>query len=306
MQRKKEHFLTTTDDVQPPLILVTGVSGAGKTSALKALEDLGFEAVDNLPLTLLTGLVPVGEDAGGLAIGVDVRTRDFSSQKVLAALNDIRGHSQTDVRVLFMDCDDAILERRFTETRRRHPLALDRPVADGLRQERDLLAPLRAKADVVLDTSDMTLAQMQTQLETHFGSDAAPGLSIFVLSFSYRVGVPRDADLVFDARFLKNPHYDPALKPLTGVQDAVGAYVASDPDYEDFFKNLTGLIGPLLPRFAKEGKSYLTIAIGCTGGRHRSVFVAEQLAEWMRGQHIGALVRHRDMGKFGGPLPLGE
>jgi UPF0042 nucleotide-binding protein len=277
------------------LVVVTGLSGAGKTSALKALEDIGYEAVDNLPLPLLSALVgQAGESRGPLAIGVDIRTRDFSVAPFIQELDELIAAKRADVRLIFLDCDDEVLQQRFTETRRRHPLAADRPLMDGIRHERSLLARLRGRADAVIDTTEKTLAELRATLEESFGLDGAPGLAIFVTSFAYGRGLPREADLVFDARFLKNPHYEPALRALTGEDEAVGAYIRTDPDFESFFKALTDMLGPLLPRFEKEGKSYLTIAIGCTGGRHRSVYIAERLTEWLnaRGQRVN--LRHRD------------
>ena len=279
------------------LVLVTGVSGAGKSSALKALEDMGFEAIDNLPLSLLGRLVAPGGFPHPIAAGIDIRTRDFGADAFLEQIAQLRARADVDVKVLFMDCDDQVLNRRYAETRRRHPLAIDRPVADGIRQERNLLAPLREQADVVMDTSEMSLGAQKAAMEDHFGAQGDPGLPIFVVSFSYKNGVPRDADLVFDVRFLRNPHYDLNLRPLTGQDEAVGEHVAGDPDFEGFFNRLTDLLEPLLPRYAEEGKSYLTIAIGCTGGRHRSVYVSERLGAWLTEKGEKARVRHRDLDK---------
>ena len=280
-----------------PLVLVTGVSGAGKSSALKALEDMGFEAVDNLPLSLMGRLVAPGAFPHPIAAGVDIRTREFGAEAFLEQVAELRARADVDVKVLFMDCDDQVLTRRYAETRRRHPLAIDRPVADGIRQERTLLAPVREQADVVMDTSEMSLGAQKAAMEDHFAVQGDPGLPVFVVSFSYKNGVPRDADLVFDVRFLKNPHYDLDLRPLTGLDEKVGQHVAGDPGFDEFFSHLTALLGPLLPRYAAEGKSYLTIAIGCTGGRHRSVYVAERLGAWLDSQGEKARVRHRDLDK---------
>tara|TARA_B100000427_G_scaffold314841_1_gene308371 strand:- start:142 stop:1029 length:888 start_codon:yes stop_codon:yes gene_type:complete len=280
-----------------PLVLVTGVSGAGKTSALKALEDMGFEAIDNVPLSLLGRLVAPGAFPHPIAAGVDIRTREFGADAFLDQISELRARADVDVKVLFLDCDDQVLTRRYAETRRRHPLAIDRPVADGIRQERTLLAPLREEADVIMDTSDMSLGAQKAAMEDHFGAHSEPGLPIFVVSFSYKNGVPRDADLVFDVRFLRNPHYDLALRPLTGQDAAVGRHVAEDPGFDEFFGHLKALLGPLLPRYEQEGKSYLTIAVGCTGGRHRSVYVAERLGAWLADRGEKARVRHRDLDK---------
>jgi len=279
------------------MVLVTGVSGAGKSSALNALEDMGYEAIDNVPLSLLDRLVTPGGFSHPVAVGVDIRTRDFGAQAFLDLLAGLRKHPDVQVGVLFLDADDQVLGRRYAETRRRHPLAIDRPVADGILQERALLAPLQEQADVVMDTSDMSLGDLKAAVEAGFPVQADPGLPIFVTSFSYRRGVPRDADLVFDVRFLRNPHYDLALRPLSGLDAAVGAHVAGDTGFDDFFRHLTDLIGPLLPRYAAEGKSYLTIAFGCTGGRHRSVFLAERLGAWLNGRGEKVRVRHRDLDK---------
>ena len=286
-----------------PIVLVTGLSGAGKSSALKLLEDIGYEAVDNLPLFLLSRLVmpvegrtPNTVDAHPLAIGTDVRTRDFGIEAFLSETERLRNLSGFNLRKVFLDCDVDILCRRYTETRRRHPLAQDRPVRDGVERERELLAPLRDAADVVIDTSTMTLGELKQTLIRHFSIDRPTGPGIFVQSFSYRGGVPRDADLVFDVRFLRNPHYVAELQPLTGQDPRVGAHIAADPEFDRFFANLLNLLRPLLPRYFAEGKSYLTLAIGCTGGRHRSVYVAEKLASALRSDGQAVTIRHRDAG----------
>jgi UPF0042 nucleotide-binding protein len=277
------------------LIVVTGMSGAGRSTALKAFEDMGYEAVDNLPLSLLPNLVP-SADQPPLALGVDVRTRDFAVPALVAALDRLVEDRDLDLRVVFLDCDDDRLERRYTETRRPHPLAAERPVGDGIRLERERVRPLRERADLVIDTSLLTPGDLKRVLHGNFHLAAEPGLGIFVTSFSFRHGLPRDADLVLDVRFLRNPHYVPALKPLSGKDRAVGEYIAADPDFAALFDKLCGWLKPLLPRYEREGKSYLTVAIGCTGGRHRSVYVAERLAEWLRreGRHVS--VAHRDLG----------
>lgn len=282
------------------IVLVTGMSGAGKTSALKALEDLGYEAVDNLPLSLVQNLIePADAVSRPLAIGVDIRTRDFAVESFLATFGRISAGTGPETRLLFIDCDSEVLRRRFTETRRRHPLASDRPVTDGIRHEREMLAEIKNRADVVIDTTGYQPAELRQDVGVHFGEDVGAHLAIFVTSFAYRYGLPRQADLVFDVRFLRNPHYEEDLQALSGTDDAVAAYVAADPDFESFFSALTGMLQPLLPRFDAEGKSYLTIAIGCTGGRHRSVFVAERLAAWLAEQGCAASCHHRDIFRVG-------
>jgi len=293
-----------SDDPRPQalrrrLLLVTGLAGAGRSTALKCLEDHGFEAVDNLPLALLPHLVSAvnaaGEAPRALAIGIDSRTRDFSAEGLVALLQDMKADPALDVRLLFLVSDDETLRRRFTETRRRHPLAPDRPVSDGIAQERRLMFPLQQVADLVIDTSDRTIGDFKALLARQLGLDGKSELAVTVISFSYRLGLPREADLVFDVRFLDNPHYDPALRPLTGEDERVGQAVEADPAYDGFFAGMTGLLLPLLPGFEREGKSYLTIAIGCTGGRHRSVHVARRLAQWLEEKGRPANLHHRDL-----------
>jgi len=281
------------------VLLVTGMSGAGKTSALKALEDIGYEAIDNIPLSLLSSLVkpqqtgPVSQRP--IAIGVDIRTRDFAVDSFIKELKALLDEASLAAKVLFLDCDDDELRQRYAETRHRHPLAQDRPVSDGIAHERVLVSELRDRADVVVDTTRFGPGELKRILSGHFALARTSILNVFVTSFSFRQGLPREADLVFDVRFLINPHYDPSLKVLTGKDAAVGEYIAKDDGFDDFFNNLTGLLSPLLPRYAAEGKSYLTIALGCTGGRHRSVFVAEKLATWLRCEDHTIHLLHRDL-----------
>jgi UPF0042 nucleotide-binding protein len=287
------------------LVLVTGMSGAGHSSALKAFEDMGYEAVDNLPLALLQGLTPAGNAAPGappgrpMAIGIDVRTRGFGAAAFLRELDRLAQHAELDTRLLFLDCDDEVLFRRYTETRRRHPLTADRPVADSVRHERQLVRPLRGRADLVIDTTALTVADLKRALHGHFALERQAAMAVFVTSFAYRNGVPREADLVFDVRFLDNPHYIDALRPLTGRDAAVAEHIRRDPGYQPFFEGLVRLLEPLLPRYVHEGKSYLTIALGCTGGRHRSVFAAESLAAWLKGLGYPVTLAHRDIDQAG-------
>ena len=280
------------------VVLVTGMSGAGRSTALKALEDLGYEAVDNLPLSMFGDFVRSSAGRRGpLAIGVDIRNRDFGVDPVVEELDRIAEAGGVEILTLFLDCDDDVLVRRFTETRRRHPLAADRPVADGLRRERRMLARLRDRSDMVIDTSLLAPGVLKDELARRLPVDGLPGLAVMVTSFSYRHGLPRDADLVFDVRFLTNPHYDPALRSLTGKDMEVGKAIAADADFDSFLGGLESMLSVLLPRFEREGKSYLTIAVGCTGGRHRSVYVAERLAGWLGEQGRRAHLHHRDIGR---------
>ncbi len=278
------------------VLLVTGMSGAGKTAALKSLEDIGYEAVDNLPLSLLASLVkPSTGSRRPLAIGIDVRTRDFGVEPFLQEIDDLIGSADIEVRLVFLDCEDEVLRRRYSETRHRHPLALDRPLTDGIRHERRLVGALRDRADLAIDTSEFTLGDLKRVLDGHFALEGSQGLTVFVTSFSYRNGLPPEADIVLDARFLANPHYDDRLKPLTGRDAEVGTFIVADPDYAGFFDSVTDMLGALIPRFSAEGKSYLTIAVGCTGGRHRSVFVVEQLAGWLRARGERVAASHREL-----------
>jgi UPF0042 nucleotide-binding protein len=277
-------------------VLVTGMSGAGLSTTLKALEDLGYEVLDNLPLFLFDLLLREAESRERpLAIGIDSRTRDFTAETLLTRLNELRAQPGVAVQLICVDADDDVLLRRFTETRRRHPLALDRPIVDGIHKEREFLEPLKAAADIVIDTSDSSIHDLRRVVSGRFGLDRTPDLGVFVTSFSYRKGLPRDADLVFDVRFLRNPHWDPALRPFTGQDPRVAAYIEDDPECAPFVERLTGFLAPLLPRYRAEGKSYLTIAVGCTGGKHRSVYVAERLTAWLRGQGIDAGLNHRGL-----------
>ncbi len=277
------------------ILLVTGLSGAGKSVALKTLEDIGCEAIDNVPLSLIPSLVAsTGRESDSLAIGTDARSRDFSLahfEEMLATLALNKAHK---VHLIFLDCDDNVLQLRFTETRRKHPLALDRPVIDGIHYERNLLAPLRDMADVTFDTSEWNSGDLRHAIREYYGHENR-ALSVFVTSFSFKRGVPRDADMVFDVRFLRNPFYNDSLRGMSGLDKRVGDFIESDPDAESFFKNMTQLIEPLLPRFLQEGKSYLTIAIGCTGGQHRSVYLTEKLAGFLKRKEYKVGIRHRDV-----------
>lgn len=287
------------------VLLVTGMSGAGKTSALKALEDLGYESIDHVPISLLPRLVLADElspeaRSSAIAIGVDIRTRDFGVERFVEVLNALAADSRAEVELLFLDCDDDELRRRYTVTRHRHPLAVDRPVTDGIALERETIAALRDRADLVMDTTDMPLGEFKRLLEGHFGAHARHGLTVVVNSFSFRRGLPREADMVFDVRFLSNPYYNLDLRALTGRDHRVAEHIESDPGLEPFLEALIGLMMPLLPRYAGEGKSYLTIAIGCTGGRHRSVYVTERLALWLADLGHAVHINHRDLERSGG------
>jgi UPF0042 nucleotide-binding protein len=276
------------------VVLVTGLSGAGKGSILRALEDLGYEAVDNPPLRLMEDLVVRGERA--IAIGVDTRSQGFDPQDVLATLAHLKRNPALRPELLFAFADEAALLRRFTETRRRHPLAPTGRVADGVAAEIHLTAVLREQADLLLDTSDLPLPMLRRIIEQRFSGNGETnaGMSVSLMSFAYPAGLPREAELVFDARFLRNPHYDPILQSKTGLDSDVAAYVEADPDFAPFVDKVTDLLTLLLPRFVQEGKKYACVAIGCTGGQHRSVHVVQVLADRLRRLQP-------DPGQVGGP-----
>jgi len=280
-----------------PVVLVTGLSGAGKASILRVLEDLNFETVDNPPLRVLQELVGDGEQP--IAAGIDTRTRGFAATDALAMLGQLKARSDIAVTLVYATADDAVLQRRYTETRRRHPLApggsLGSRVSDGIAREKALLEPLRDAADLVIDTSEMPVATLRKMIEQRFTLETGPALTVQVMSFAFPRGLPREADLVFDVRFLRNPYYDPLLRPRTGRDPAVAAYIEADEGFAEFWGHLTGFLDPLLPRYVSEGKKYLTVAIGCTGGQHRSVLVAERLAAHLRGAGWRVDPTHREL-----------
>jgi len=283
------------------ILLVTGLSGAGKSTVLRTLEDMGWEIVDNLPLLLLDRLLATAHasaiDAPSrpIALGLGAQTRDFDPEDVVQRIKRLRSEHGDDIGVLFLDCAGGELERRFSETRRRHPLALDRPVSDGIARERELLAPLRRWANRLIDTTDLSANELAQQVRSTFARDGLGEPTLAVKSFGFARGLPRDADLVFDMRFLKNPHWDEKLRPHTGLDADVGSYIAQDPAYAEALAAIESLVLMLLPRYRAEGKSYVTIAFGCTGGRHRSVHVAERVAQRLRDSGFSPTVTHRDL-----------
>lgn len=274
----------------PNIVVVTGISGAGKSTALKALEDAGFDAVDNPPMRVIPDLIRESAGAEGLAVGVDVRSRGFSVDAVTALLADHPG-----ARLMLLDCDSDVARRRFTETRRRHPLPGAASPAEGIQQEKRLLQPLRGYAERVIDTSLLTARDLRRLVQAAFAGARFQQLSVAIESFSFPKGALRGADLVFDVRFLANPHYEDTLRPLTGRDEKVADFVKADPNYEPFIERLQGLLLFLLPLYEQEGKSYLTVAVGCTGGRHRSVAVAEHLGAFLTDQGWPVRIGHREI-----------
>ena len=274
------------------LVIVTGLSGAGMSSVLKSLEDFGYEVIDNCPLSLIDPLLAEkNSKTHRIALGIDTRTRGFSSDSLLETAQRVKA------KILFITCDRHELQRRFSETRRRHPMAGDKDVVAGIKQERNMLRHIREAADTVIDTTEFSIHDLRHVLEGHFISGGEKKLTVSLLSFGFKHGEPRGIDMMMDVRFLRNPHWDENLRPKTGRDKAVGKYIEEDPDFEKFMKNFQKLLKPLLPRYIKEGKNYLTIAVGCTGGRHRSVYIVENLDLWLREQGIFTHVVHRDLEK---------
>lgn len=292
-----EQSPSTEDNAQ--LVLITGQSGAGKSTALKQFEDLGWEVADNIPLSLLSPLTrEIGKFGGqNIAVGVDTRTRGFSAKDLVSHIDQLRSEGHNHIRLLFMECDEAVLQSRFIETRRRHPMASDRPVADGIRLEQRILADLKDRADFLVDSTLLTLPEMRRILIGMFSLEDNAPLNTTVVSFSFKKGVPREADLVFDMRFLRNPHYVDGLRDKTGQDQEVADYIAQDIAFDPFLDQLENMLDLLLPRYVGEGKSYLTIAIGCTGGKHRSVCVAENIHDRIERRGYFTHLVHRDMEK---------
>ena len=286
-------------------VFVTGASGAGRTTAINALEDLGFEPINNLPLSLLERVFEGPSGMPPLALGIDVRNRDFSQDKALSVLEKITGADDVDAEILFLDCSPDVLITRYSETRRRHPLAPSETPEIGIAREMDLLVPIRAIADHVIDTSAMTPHQLRAEIERIFARDGSADLSISVESFSYKRGLPRGVDMVFDVRFLANPHWEAHLRTLDGRNPDVAAYVEADARFADFFTRMSDMVLSLLPAFKEEGKTYLSVGIGCTGGQHRSVAVAEKLANALAEQGWRVSTRHRELERRAREKPQG-
>mgnify|MGYP000229935223 FL=1 len=283
------------------VLLVTGLSGAGKTTVLRTLEDLGWEAVDNFPIRLTAPLLelptPEGRDAPALplALGFDTRTRGFDVQALIQQIKRLQERPDLAVQTLFIDCAGNEIERRYAETRRRHPLAQDRPAIDGIAQERMLMEPLRRWAENVIDTSKLSASDLQDTIRNRFRVEADASMNVTITSFGYSRGVPHNADLIFDMRFLNNPHWVDELRPLTGLDEPVAEYILGDEAFADATTKIRDLLLYLLPLYDKQGKAYVNIAFGCTGGRHRSVFVTETFAGWLHEDGFSPTVSHRNL-----------
>lgn len=280
---------------QPRLVLVTGPSGAGRSTALRALEDLGYEIIDNLPLGLLERFMEGPGHNHPLALGLDVRNRDFSQKALLAALDMLKTTDGLSPELLYLDCASTVLQRRYSETRRRHPMAPDETPMDGIALELDLLEPIRARADFLIDTSELTPHGLRVEIERWFAKEGAQKLGLTVQSFSYKRGVPLGADMVLDCRFLSNPYWKPELRPFNGLDAEVATFVGQDPRFQPFFDRLVEMVLQLLPAYLEEGRSHFSIGFGCTGGQHRSVFCTERMAEALAQQGWQVSIRHREL-----------
>lgn len=297
-----------TPDASPShhLVLVTGPSGAGRSTAFHALEDLGYEAIDNLPLSLIPRLLDGMPLDRPIALGLDVRNRDFSAATAIELIDTLTRDPNVTLEVLYLDCVPSVLVSRFSETRRRHPLTEAATPAEGVDREMDLLAPIRARADHLIDTSDLSPHDLKAEIGQWFGHADLRGLAVSVQSFSYKRGLPRGVDMVFDCRFLANPYWMPEFREKDGRNSAVASYVAADPLFPEFFQKLQDMVVMLLPAQLQEGKAHLAIGFGCTGGQHRSVAVAEKLAKVLAEAGWQVSKRHRELERRGAsPAPDG-
>ena len=291
----------TPRDGRKRLLLLSGLSGAGKSTALKTLEDIGWDVIDNLPLGLIRDVLetPLAPSTQGgeapTAICFDARTRGFAPELAIATIKRLQQDERLLCTTLFLDCSGAELERRFSETRRRHPLALDRPARDGIALERSQLAPLRRWADHVIDTTTTTVVDLQQMVRRQFAFDSASEMTVTITSFGFSRGIPNNIDLLFDMRFLANPFWVEKLKLLTGLDAQVGDYISADPGFAEGVGKIRELLLFALPRYREAGKAYVNIGIGCTGGRHRSVYVAETLAKDLQAEGFSPTVQHRNM-----------
>ncbi|WP_282120871.1 RNase adapter RapZ [Ruegeria atlantica] len=280
---------------QRRIVLITGPSGAGRTTAIRVLEDLGFEAIDNLPMGLLMRLLDGSENDRPMALGIDARNRDFSTIGFIDLVMRLRRTEQVELTVLYLDCRNEVLLRRFSETRRRHPVAADAGPEAGVLQEKELLAPIREIADILIDTSQINVHQLRKEVEHWFAPEGGRHLAVSIESFSYKRGLPHGLDMVFDCRFLANPYWRPELRAEDGRNQDVARYVQSDANYAPFFDRVVDLLKLLLPAYRAEGKAHLSVAFGCTGGQHRSVATAEAVAKALAQEGQQVAIRHREM-----------
>lgn len=278
------------------ILLVTGMLGAGKTTVLRELEDLGWESIDNFPIRLFDRLINSEDTRHPIAVGFDCRTRGFNPTDIIEQVKQLSSRDDLIITTLFIDCAGHELERRFNETRRRHYLAQDLPVSSGVAAERELVSPLRRWADILVDTSDYTTNDLKQTVRASFSPTAPQEMTVTVTSFGFSRGMPPAADLVFDMRYLDNPHWVDGLRELTGLDAPVGHHIEQDPAFDSTFAKIRDLLLELLPRYSSQGKSYVNVAFGCTGGRHRSVFTTERIAEALREAGFSPTVLHRNLG----------
>lgn len=277
------------------LVLVTGPSGAGRSTAIGALEDLGYETIDNLPLSLVARVVDPASMSKPLAIGIDTRNRDFSTHGVLELLQTLTEQDGISCELLYVHCQTDVLMRRFSETRRRHPLAPAETPLEGIEREFDLLAAIKLRADVLIDTSDLSPHQLKTEIRHWFANKSGNDLAVSIQSFSYKRGLPRGVDMMFDCRFLNNPYWDESLRSFNGTSEAVQNFVKGDPRFAEFFEKTKDMCMFLLPAYADEGKTHFSIGFGCTGGQHRSVTLAETMALALEESGWQVSIRHREL-----------
>jgi len=279
----------------PQVVFVTGPSGGGRTTAINVLEDLGFETIINIPLRYVARLLKDDVPTRPMALGLDVRTRDFSVNGVLDMIREVSANGTIRPELLFVECSRDVLLHRYSETRRRHPMAEDDSPHVGIDTELEMLKPIRARADIVIDTSQFSPHDLKAELKRWFMSEGSLPLAIAVESFSYKRGMPPGMDLVFDCRFLRNPHWSPDLREKTGMDRAVTAYIDEDPLFADYFDRINGMLGMMLPAVQKEGRAHITIGVGCTGGKHRSVAMAEKLGKTLAQNDWQVSIRHREL-----------
>lgn len=287
------------DENAQTILLVSGLSGAGKSTVLKTLEDIGWEAVDNFPIRLIGALIDtpstIHETNAPLALGFDSRTRGIEANTLINQIKKLEQDKAFKIITLFLDCTGNELERRYAETRRRHPLSHDRPASDGIAQERQLLEPYRRWAENIIDTSKMSVNDLQHEVRQKFTLESAPRMTVSLTSFGFSRGVPNNVDLVFDMRFLRNPHWDDNLRPKTGLDEDVAEYIRQDPEYETALHKTLDLLLHILPLYEKQSKAYVNIAFGCTGGRHRSVYITETFGKLLQESGFSPNISHRNL-----------
>jgi UPF0042 nucleotide-binding protein len=285
--------------IRQRVVLVTGVLGAGKTTALRVLEDLGWEVIDNFPIRMLERLIDAPDrdepEHAPLVIGFDSRTRGFNPDTIMALVDRLSLRDDIALTTLYLDCSGEELQRRYNETRRRHPLAADMPASSGIAVEREVMEALRRWSDMVINTTAFSANELQQAMREQFAPQSGPVMTVTVTSFGFSRGMPPVADFVFDMRFLNNPYWDPQLRPLTGKDAAVADFIRSDPAFDGAYTRILDLLLTVLPRFKINGKGYVHIAFGCTGGRHRSVFVVEQIGAALREAGFSPTLLHRNL-----------